>query len=273
MYRRTCLDKTQRQDSRINSIKFNARKFFFLAFFISYAISKYDIRGDILKLLKTIIPLIIAISCFLLWIFMENCHAAQVHNEVLIIDAGHGGADGGAEAGDGTLEADINLQIANQAKSLADFCGLEYIMTRDSDELSYPRDASTIRKKKVWDQKNRCKLINSTENGVLLSIHQNCYTSSAPYGPQVFYSDVPSGDVFAEIMQTNLNTSLCPENRRLSAPIYDGIYMMEQSKVPSILVECGFLSNPNELELLKSCKYQSKLAVVMIGSYLQFLDS
>lgn len=221
---------------------------------------------------KIIILVWLSVCCMVLFLTREESDALENCKKTLIIDAGHGGADGGAESKDGTLESDINLEISKYVESLANFCGIEYIMTRENDDITYPSETDTIRKKKVWDQKQRCKLINSIKSGILLSIHQNFYPSSKPYGPQVFFSEITGGSDFAEIVQTNLNSSLCPENRRLAAPISEEIFLMKQSKKPSILVECGFLSNPNELKLLKDNQYQIKLATVMVASYLKFTD-
>lgn len=190
---------------------------------------------------------------------------------VLIIDAGHGGLDGGAVAVDGTLESTINLVIAQKLEIMAQFFGVETVMTRVSETLDYPEELTTIREKKVWDQKRRIALINSVESGILISIHQNNYPDPRPSGPQVFYATVDGSDVLAELAHGVLTERLDKDNRRVAAPISERVYLMKHITCPGILVECGFLSNANEAALLASDNYESKLALVLLcafGSYL-----
>lgn len=189
---------------------------------------------------------------------------------VLIIDAGHGGADGGAEAPDGSLESDINLDIALRLRALAAFWGLETVMTRETTEIDYPTQANTLSKMKQADQNTRLRLINSIPDGVLVSIHQNTYPSSAPNGIQVFYGTVSGSDKLAVVMQDKLTKTLCSENRRVAAPIDESIYLMRKADCPAVLVECGFLSNPADLERLESASYRMQLAAVMLTSYLEY---
>ena len=190
---------------------------------------------------------------------------------VLIIDPGHGGEDGGAVATNGTLESRINLQIALRLEALADFCGVTTVMTRRTEEISYPESADTLSAKKKADQNARVALINSTPGGVLLSIHQNYYPSESPWGIQVFYGDVAGSDVLATETQKNLTEQLCPNNRRLATPMSESIYLIKKANCPAILVECGFLSNPSERNALETHSYQLELASVMLASYLQYI--
>ncbi len=189
---------------------------------------------------------------------------------MLIIDPGHGGEDGGAVASDGSKESELNLAIALKAEALCRFLGIESVMTRNSETLDYPESADTIRAKKQADQKARISLINSAPNGILLSIHQNLYPSASPSGSQVLYSKNENSIALAEIMQNKLTTHLDPDNRRGIAQIADSIYLMKYAKCPAVLVECGFISNPEELAMLKNDVYQQKLAAAMIASYIEF---
>ena len=107
---------------------------------------------------------------------------------VLIIDPGHGGADGGAVANDGSIESVINLEVSLKMEALCGLLGYECMMTRDSETLDYPDDAKTIRAKKLADQKNRLQLVNSQPNAVMISIHQNIYSTSSPSGAQALYA-------------------------------------------------------------------------------------
>ena len=188
---------------------------------------------------------------------------------VLIIDAGHGGEDGGAVSADGLKESDVNLAIALRLDQLLGLCGIPTRLTRDSDDIAYPDSAVTTRQRKRADQEYRAALIRSTELGVLLSIHQNKYTSSGPKGAQVFYGSVSGSKAFAKEMQEKL-AFLCGD-RRKAAPVSEEIYLMRQAACPAILVECGFLSNPEELSELKTDEYRTKLALALtagcIGHY------
>jgi N-acetylmuramoyl-L-alanine amidase len=192
---------------------------------------------------------------------------------VMIIDAGHGGLDGGASSADGTLESAVNLAIAQKLEFLADFLGVETVMTRTSEQLDYPDDARTVHEKKVWDQKSRIELINSTENAVLISIHQNKYPDPRPRGSQVLYAATEGSQEFGELTHNALISTLNPENRRVTAPISDSIYLMKNIRCPAILVECGFLSNREEAALLADGSYQTKLSMVLLSSYLHFVQS
>ena len=190
---------------------------------------------------------------------------------ILILDAGHGGEDGGAVAPDGTLESDINLDIALRLDALARFWGVDTRMTRRTKSIDYPSSALTMAAKKKADQDARLVMIRETPGAILLSIHQNNYTSPAPHGIQVFYGKEASGSALAEIMQNNLTQTLCPENRRVAEPIDEGIYLMRNADCTAVLVECGFLSHPEELEKLESDTYHVELAAVMLASVLQYI--
>ena len=195
---------------------------------------------------------------------------AAAEPPVLVIDAGHGGADGGAVAADGTLESDINLDIALRLEALAQFWGVRPVMTRTGTDIAYPSQAGTIAAKKVADQHARVGLINNTPGAILLSIHQNIYPAAAPHGIQVFYGGASGSGELAELMQSHLTAQLCPDNRRVASPADKGIYLMQKVNCPAVLVECGFLSNPGDLSALKTDTYRMKLAAVLLASYLQY---
>ena len=189
------------------------------------------------------------------------------NDHILIIDPGHGGEDGGAVAADGTLEAELNLSIAQKLHGLASFCGVQTILTRTGDHIDYPTDAATISARKTADQKQRVALINNTPNGVLISIHQNWYPTSGPHGAQVLYARNPESESFGTVMHTELIESLDPDNRRVAAPISEDIYLMRNAACPAALIECGFLSNPEELSKLKDDTYQMKLGMLMLSAF------
>lgn len=226
------------------------------------------------SVLKWWYPLAVAVllAIFaLVWNARTVATVAASEPPVLVIDAGHGGADGGAVASDSTTESTINLDIALRLEALARFWGVQTVMTRDTEDIDYPAGADTIAAKKVADQYARVGLINGTPGAVLLSIHQNNYPAASPHGIQVFYGPVSGGDAFAELMQGNLTALLCPDNRRVASPINKNVFLMQKVNCTAVLVECGFLSNPGDLEKLESGTYRLQLAAVMLGSYLQYI--
>ena len=191
----------------------------------------------------------------------------------LIIDPGHGGDDGGAVSADGVQEADINLAIGNRLCAVSELCGIKTVMTRSTEEIAYPDGADTIAARKVADQKQRVARINATPNAVLISIHQNQYPTPQPHGAQVLYAPTADSAAFGELMHDMLVTNLDPANRRVAAPISDDIYLMKNIACPGVLVECGFLSNPDELARLQTDAYQIQLSMAMLSSYLQYFQN
>ena len=189
----------------------------------------------------------------------------------LIIDAGHGGADGGAVSITGSCESEINLQVCLKMQAISELTATPYLMTRDSDELQYPPEADSIAKKKIYDQRQRQELIISTQNAVLISVHQNKYPTAQPRGPQAFYAQNEVSRSFALRAQENLNMLLYPENRRVAAPVPEMVFLFKELSCPAILAECGFLSNAEEARLLVSAEHQTKAALALMSSYFQFI--
>lgn len=189
----------------------------------------------------------------------------------LVIDAGHGGMDGGAVSGGGLKESEVNLAIAQRLFDLCRAFGLDCAMTRFSEALDYPPEAKSVREKKQWDLRRRAGQANDTPFAVLLSIHQNRYPDARPSGTQVFYAPTEGSERFAALTHDNLISCLCPENRRVCAPASGSIYLMKNVDCPAILVECGFLSNPEEAGKLADPAYQTGIAAVLCASYIQYL--
>lgn len=186
-----------------------------------------------------------------------------------IIDAGHGGDDGGAVAPDGTPESDINLSVCLKMDAIMGLFGVETVLTRTSGQVDYPPQAQTIRERKNADQQRRAELISSTENAVLISIHQNTYPTAQPHGIQVLYNKYPGSAEFAAYAQKLLS---CIEGQsiRPAAEIQDSIFLMRSAECPAILVECGFLSNSDDLAKLNSDQYRTELAMVLSAACLGF---
>lgn len=189
--------------------------------------------------------------------------------QTLVIDAGHGGEDGGAVSVSGVSESTLNLAVARRLDAILGFCGIPSVMLRDEDVMLSDPGRKTMRERKVSDLHNRVKAVEQVENAVLISIHQNSFTDSKYSGAQVFYAPTPDSQGFAERTQELLRVTLAPENTRKAKPIPQTVYLMNHISCKAILVECGFLTNPEEDRLLQSPNYQMKLAVTLVGAYLQ----
>lgn len=188
----------------------------------------------------------------------------------IVIDAGHGGVDGGAVSCTGILESKINLEIALKLNDLCHLLGLNTKMIRTTDCSVYTQ-GDTIASKKVSDLKERVRIINDTENGILVSIHQNKYIESRYRGAQIFYGKIKGSDQLAKIIQDGFSSTIDPNSGRKIKKA-DGVYLLENSRKPSVLVECGFLSNPEDEALLQDPEYQKKIACVIASSCSQFLN-
>ena len=195
---------------------------------------------------------------------------ASAPRTVWVIDAGHGGEDGGAVASDGTKESDLNLAIARRLDALLALLGEQTRMTRTDDVSIHDGSASTLRQKKRSDLENRVSLVNSTQGAILVSIHQNSLPSSKrTHGAQVFYRKEEGSAALANAVQRVLNEAVNLKNEKTEKAIDPSIYLMKNVTAPAILIECGFLSNEGETALLKSADYQQKLAVVITSGLLQ----
>lgn len=192
--------------------------------------------------------------------------SAPVHNrKILIIDAGHGGEDGGATSCTGVLESKINLDIALRLRDVAQLLGCKTVLLRDSDQALHT-EGQTIAARKVSDLKRRVQLINEAENAILISIHQNHYSDSRYSGAQVFYGKVTESKNLAQNIQNALQKTLQKNNTRQIKPA-EGIYLMQHIQTPGVLIECGFISNPEEETMLRDVEYQKKLCCVIAATY------
>lgn len=181
--------------------------------------------------------------------------------KTVIIDAGHGGFDGGAVAKDGTIEKDINLFIATCLSEILAYNGYNVIMTRTTDTGTEDDLTKPIQKRKVSDLKNRLTLMGKYDNCIFVSIHLNKFSGSAAKGAQVFYSHTTQqSKVLGGLIQSNIKSLLQPDNSRIIKKGTKSTYLLYNATAPAVIVECGFLSNPNELERLKVPKYQEEMA-------------
>lgn len=190
---------------------------------------------------------------------------------VIIIDAGHGGEDGGAVLSNGGTESQINLQVALRMEQLLAFSGFDTFMIRSDDISVYSEGCETLSEKKISDLKNRVQTIGTFNNGLLVSIHQNQYSDPKYSGAQVFYAQTEGSRDLAQQMQTYLKNHLDNTNNRKCKPA-DSVYLLKNISCTGVLVECGFLSNPREAELLQSADYQKKLACILCGALNVYLE-
>ena len=201
----------------------------------------------------------------------KTAAALEAMPVTVVVDAGHGGEDGGATSVSGARESDLNLAVARRLGSLLPLCGVGTRMVRTSDCAIYDASARTFHEKKVSDLQNRVKLVNETPNALLVSIHQNLFEDSRYSGAQVFYAPTEESRALAELLQEILIAELDPNNRRRVKPA-DGVYLLSQIRCPGILLECGFLSNPEEDRLLREPDYQKKLAAAAACGIARWLE-
>lgn len=199
-----------------------------------------------------------------------SAQARLFGDEIVVIDAGHGGVDGGAVSISGAIESQLNLSIAQRLDLIFGLYGVNTRMLRNDDISLHDSTASSIREKKVSDLHNRVKVIESLDNPVVISIHQNTFTDRKYRGAQVFYANGEVSLPFAQITQNVLRETLDPDNTRKPTAIPKSVYLMNHITCKAILVECGFLSNPEEDILLQSPEYQIKLASSIAGAYIQY---
>ena len=183
-----------------------------------------------------------------------------VSGKTIVIDAGHGKPDEGAESSRGTTEAETNLKIALKLQNLLEQSGSSVILTRSDENAIYDIDSKTLRQKKISDIHNRVKIGNESSADIFVSIHLNKILQQQYDGWQTFYNAKSTeGQKLAVSIQNNLNDAIQKENNRVAKTI-DNIYIIKHIEIPTTIVECGFLSNPEEEKLLLEDEYQNKLA-------------
>ena len=188
----------------------------------------------------------------------------------IILDAGHGGFDGGAVAQDGTVEKDINLKITLSVAHFLKQSGFEVVLTRENDVSTDDVETDKIATRKKSDLKNRLNLMKDYPDAVFVSVHLNKFTTSAASGSQVFYSKFSQSEKLGECIQNSIVNYLQPENVRVNKQATKSMYLLYNATVPSVLVECGFLSNKAELEKLKNTEYQNKMAFCIYSGILEY---
>ena len=189
----------------------------------------------------------------------------------IVIDPGHGGVDGGATSCTGKLESAYNLEISLRLNDLFQLLGYDTYMIRTED-ISVYTSVTSIAQKKISDLKERVRIANETENALLLSIHQNTFPDSRYSGAQVFFGNAEESRHLAERLQKMFVQTVNPGSRR-QAKKSSGIYLMEHIRCPGVLIECGFLSNPEEEANLNRKEYQQQLCCVIVSAVSSFLSN
>lgn len=230
-----------------------------------------------MKSLESKITFLLAVSiiffalCSLFQI--KTAHTAALISDaphIVVIDAGHGGEDGGAVSKSGVLESEINLAVAIKLEQLLALCGIETHMIRQED-ISLHTNGTTIRERKRSDLMQRLSIIENTNNAILVSIHQNHFSESKYSGAQVFYSELEVSKQLASLTQQCLRNTLDVSNNRKCKPA-ESVYIMKKITCPGILIECGFLSNPKEEILLQNEKYQTKISCAVGSALAQYIE-
>ncbi len=228
----------------------------------------------------------IILSCFLIGLFTfsfqiadkqknnENesvaTTATPVSGKTVVLDAGHGKPDEGAESSSGTTEAETNLKITLKIQNLLEQSGCTVILTRSDENAIYDLDSDSLRKKKISDIRNRVKIGNESSADIFVSIHLNKIPQQQYYGWQCFYKpNDEKSTKLAKSIQENLNKSIQKENTRVPMKL-DTVYIMKHVEIPISIVECGFLSNPEEEKELLDDNYQNRLAWGIYNGIIQY---
>lgn len=232
------------------------------------------------KLFYIVIPLLFCSLILSSSVVFKKNKASNVNTDVftklpiIIIDAGHGGFDGGAIAKDGTIEKDINLKIALYISEYLNLFGFNTILTREKDISLEDDSEKPIKARKTSDIHNRMKLMEQTNNALFVSIHQNHYSVEKYSGLQIFYSPNLSDESskLAQSIQETITQTMQPDNNRQIKKCDSSVYLIHNAVKPAVLVECGFLSNIKETELLKSDDYQRKIAYFISLGILNYIN-
>ncbi len=202
-------------------------------------------------------------------IMAVNSEAGTVNENCIVVDAGHGGDDPGKIGINGVLEKDINLTIAHKLRDLLESQGYEVIMTRTTGEGLYQPGTKNM---KVEDMQKRCEIITKAMPLFTVSIHQNSYPEEYVKGAQVFYyGQSKEGEELAKKIQSSLVAHLDPENHRVEKA-NESYYLLKKTPTPTVIVECGFLSNSEEADLLNTNEYQDKVAWAIMMGIIEYLN-
>lgn len=207
-------------------------------------------------------------------LFPSSKETQDIPSVTVVIDAGHGGEDGGACTYGGLPEKDLNLFIAKDLELMLRLCGINVIMTRNDDRLLYDPKSDYEGHKKSMDLAARLKIANETPNAILISIHMNAFPESKYSGLQVYYSDQSIDSLnLAQMIQNTCKSRLMPSNARKVKAAGSNIYLLHRFTGVGILVECGFLSNEAEREKLNTSEYRHQLAACFLEAIIEYISS
>lgn len=196
------------------------------------------------------------------------------NNTIIVLDAGHGGIDGGCSTADGQVEKTINLNILLDARDMARMFGYEVETTRDTDKSIHDKGVTGIRNQKLSDMDNRLEIFNMHDNAVCVSIHQNTYTDPKFSGAQMFYSETnDENERLATLMQNKFTEYVQPENKRETKLCGSELFLCYYCNNPTLMIECGFLSNAEEAEKLTNRAYQQKVAFTVFSGIDEFIKN
>ncbi len=197
-----------------------------------------------------------------------------INYTTVIIDAGHGGEDGGTSSANGLIEKDVNLSIARILCDMLKASGINVVMTREEDKLLYDRNTDYHGRKKKLDHAARLNIMKDIENAVFISIHMNSYTDPRYSGLQVWYSQNFSDSIrLADLIQDNNKKMLQSENTRRTKAATSAIFLLNEATCPAVLVECGFLSNSVEAAKFAGDEYRQQISFMLFCSILDFLQN
>jgi len=239
--------------------------------------SHYKKGLSIVKFVAVILTVILISNVFS-GIYVSSEEYKETLSEItekstVIIDAGHGGEDCGAIGVSGIYEKDLNLKIAAELGNILSENGFAVVHTRTKDALLYTEEENIYGMRKISDLKNRCKIGAEYPNAIYISIHMNSYKSANCTGLQVYYSQNNNSSMaLATCIQQNVKSKLQPDNNR-QIKVGKGIYLLENLSNPAILVECGFLTNPEECEKLSKKEYQKQLSFAIFCGIIDYTNN
>lgn len=196
--------------------------------------------------------------------------AIPVGSKVVLLDAGHGGEDGGAIGGEGSIEKDINLSVMLKLQKLLEQSGCTVITTRTEDISLHNRGDEKTGNRKINDLENRKKMPGEYEADIFVSVHMNTYPDSRYSGAQVFYAESDGSKELAECIQGEFKNQLDNSNEREIKDAGGNIYILEGAEIPSVVAECGFLSNAEEERKLADGEYQQKVAFAIYCGIIKY---
>lgn len=198
---------------------------------------------------------------------VETSADAVLDRPVIVLDAGHGGADGGCVSVNGIPEKNINLSIMLTARDMLDLLGYDVRCTRETDVSIHDKGIEGLAKQKKSDMDNRLAVINESGAVLAVSIHQNQFTDPKYSGAQMFFkADSPESSALADVLRERFRIWLQPDNERETKPVGDELFLIHNAKCPAVMAECGFLSNPEEAAKLETTSYQQEVAMVIADS-------